>query len=68
MYAALKEGYDVVSKNEMWRPRLPESDAVQQVLALQTSRAMSGQATAQQAIDEAAKEITELLKSKGYNP
>ncbi|MFI6922557.1 ABC transporter substrate-binding protein [Nonomuraea spiralis] len=67
VYKALKEGYDVVSKGEMWRPRLPESDAVQQILALQTSRAMSGQATAQQAIDQAAKEITDLLKSKGYN-
>ncbi|MED7925831.1 sugar ABC transporter substrate-binding protein [Nonomuraea sp. LP-02] len=66
VYAALKEGYEVTAKNQMWRPRLPESDAVQQILALQTSRAMSGQATSQQAIDQAAKEITELLKSKGY--
>ncbi|MFC4118258.1 ABC transporter substrate-binding protein [Nonomuraea zeae] len=66
VYAALKSGYGVVSKNQMWRPRLPESDAVQQILALQTSQAMSGQATSQQAIAEAAKEITELLKSKGY--
>ncbi|MER6578969.1 sugar ABC transporter substrate-binding protein [Nonomuraea sp. NPDC001023] len=67
VYKALKDGYEVVSKGEMWRPRLPESDAVQQILALQTSRAMSGQATAQQAIDQAAKEIGDLLTSKGYN-
>ncbi|MFI7106547.1 ABC transporter substrate-binding protein [Nonomuraea sp. NPDC050227] len=67
VYKALKDGYEVVSKGEMWRPRLPESDAVQQILALQTSRAMSGQATAQQAIDQAAKEIGDLLTAKGYN-
>ncbi|NUP62682.1 MAG: sugar ABC transporter substrate-binding protein [Nonomuraea sp.] len=66
VYKALKDGYEVASKGRMWRPRLPESDAVQQILALQTSRAVSGQATAQQAIDQAAKEITDLLKSKGY--
>ncbi|SFK90032.1 carbohydrate ABC transporter substrate-binding protein, CUT1 family [Streptosporangium canum] len=66
VYKALKDGYTVVDKNKMWRPRLPESDAVQQILALQTSRAMSGQATAEQAIDQAAKDVTELLKSKGY--
>ncbi|MEV4380720.1 sugar ABC transporter substrate-binding protein [Streptosporangium sp. NPDC049644] len=66
VYEALKAGYAAVEKNKMWRPRLPEADAVQQILALQTSRAMSGQATAEQAVDEAAKEITELLKSKGY--
>ncbi|MEO3799503.1 sugar ABC transporter substrate-binding protein [Nonomuraea sp. B1E8] len=66
VYEALKSGYEVVSKGQMWRPRLPESDAVQQILALQTSRAMSGQATSQQAVQQAAQEITELLKSKGY--
>ncbi|MGW4801568.1 ABC transporter substrate-binding protein [Nonomuraea sp. NPDC004297] len=66
VYAALKSGYEVVSKNEMWRPRLPESDAVQQILALQTSQAISGQATAQEAVQRAADEITGLLKSKGY--
>ncbi|MEV4837180.1 sugar ABC transporter substrate-binding protein [Nonomuraea sp. NPDC049486] len=66
VYKALKEGYEVVTKGEMWRPRLPESDAVQQILALHTSQAVSGQSTAQQAIEAAASEITALLKSKGY--
>lgn len=66
VYKALKDGYEVVTKGRMWRPRLPESDAVQQILALQTSRAVSGQATVEEAIKQAADEVTELLKSKGY--
>ncbi|MGI5158943.1 ABC transporter substrate-binding protein [Microbispora sp. CA-102843] len=66
VYAAIAEGFDAATKGQMWRPRLPESDAVQQILALQTSRAVSGQATAQEAIHQAATDITALLKSKGY--
>ncbi|MCC5578351.1 sugar ABC transporter substrate-binding protein [Microtetraspora sp. AC03309] len=66
VYTAISAGYDAIAKGEMWRPRLPESDAVQQILALQTSRAISGQATAQEAVHQAATDISALLKSKGY--
>lgn len=66
VYTAIKDSYKTITKNRMWRPRLPESNAVQQILALQTSRAMTGQATAQQAVSQAATDVRELLKSKGY--
>lgn len=66
IYKTIKEGNAAVEAGEMWRPRLPESDAVQQILALQTSRAMAGQATAKAALAQAEKDINALLKSKGY--
>ncbi|MBO4207484.1 extracellular solute-binding protein [Micromonospora echinofusca] len=66
VFKAILDGYAAMEKGRMWRPRLPEADAVQQILATQTSRAMSGQATADQALQTAADEIDKLLKSKGY--
>ncbi|WP_201753292.1 ABC transporter substrate-binding protein [Micromonospora rubida] len=66
VFKAIADGYVAIDAGKMWRPKLPESDAIQQILATQTSRAMSGQATAEQALQTAADEVSKLLKSKGY--
>ena len=63
---AILDGYDAIAKGNMWRPRLPDSDAVQQILALHHSRAVLGEVTPAEALDDAAQEIEELLSDKGY--
>lgn len=67
VYDAIKKGDKAVQAGKMYRPRLPESDAVQQILALQTSRAMSGETTAKGALDQAEADINKLLAAKGYD-
>ena len=62
VYAALQQAYEAAAAGEMWRPRLVKSDAVQQILADETSRAMSGQATAEEALSAAARKIDRLLR------
>jgi len=62
VYVALQQGYDAAQAGEMWRPRLPKSDAVQQVLADETARAVSGQIPADQALKNAATRIERLLR------
>lgn len=62
VYAALQQSYDAAQAGQMWRPRLPKSDAVQQALADETARAISGQATAEQALKNAATRIERLLR------
>ncbi|MBN8890654.1 MAG: sugar ABC transporter substrate-binding protein [Rhodospirillales bacterium] len=57
VYAALQQAYDAADAGQMWRPRSPKSDAVQQVLADETSRAMSGEASAADALASAAQKI-----------
>ncbi|WP_350348881.1 sugar ABC transporter substrate-binding protein [Agromyces sp. G08B096] len=59
--ATLQSAYDVAAEGEMWRPRSPESNAIQEILADQTSAAVQGQASAQEALDKAADQIDELL-------
>ncbi|MRX50114.1 extracellular solute-binding protein [Paracoccus sp. S-4012] len=61
VFEALKQGYEVAEQGQMWRPRTPKSDAVQQVLADEVSRALSGQIAAQEALDTAASRIDRLL-------
>lgn len=61
VFTALAEGFAAAGDGEMWRPRLAESDAVQQILANETARATSGEITAKEAIDNAAREIEDLL-------
>ncbi|GAA3875044.1 extracellular solute-binding protein [Leifsonia kafniensis] len=62
VFAAIKEGFEAVDAGQMWRPRMVESDAVQQILADQTGEAIPGQITAQEAVDTMSADITKLLK------
>lgn len=62
VFVALKKGYEVVGEGKMWRPRTPKSDAIQQVLADEVARALSGQITAKEALETAAARIDRLMK------
>ncbi len=62
VYVALQQAYDTAGAGEMWRPRLAKSDAVQQILADESARAISGQITAEKAIQNAADRIDKMLK------
>ena len=62
VYAALQQAYETAGAGQMWRPRLLKSDAVQQILADETAQAMSGQATAEKALANAATRIERLLR------
>jgi multiple sugar transport system substrate-binding protein len=62
VYASLQQAYDTSAASQMWRPRLVKSDAMQQILADETGRAIAGQITAQKAIQNAAARIEKLLK------
>lgn len=62
VYVALQQAYDAASAGQMWRPRLVKSDAVQQILANETGRAMAGQIDAQTAIKTAADRIDRMSK------
>ena len=60
VYAALQQSYDVAAAGQMWRPRSPKSDAVQQILADETSRAIAGEVSAKEALDNAARKVERL--------
>lgn len=62
VYAALQNAYETAATGQMWRPRLAKSDAVQQILADETARAMSGQITAQKALQNAAERIEKSVR------
>lgn len=62
VYAAIKSGFEVAEAGEMWRPRSPKSNAIQEILANQTSAAVEGQKSASEALADAATEIKDLLK------
>ena len=66
VYDAILGGYDAIAAGSMWRPRLPDSDAVQRILALHHSRAMAGEVTAEQALTDAEAEIRQFLTDSGY--
>lgn len=61
VFSTLQSAYDVAADGEMWRPRTPESNAIQEVLADQTSAAVQGQVSAAEALEKATKQIEELL-------
>lgn len=61
VFAALKDGYSVAEQGQMWRPRSPKSDAVQQVLADEIAKAISGQADPQDALNTAAERVNKVL-------
>lgn len=62
VFVALQQAYNVAETGKMWRPRLAKSDAVQQILAEETSRAISGEITAEAAIKNAATKIERVRK------
>jgi multiple sugar transport system substrate-binding protein len=62
VFKALQQGYDTIEKGKMWRLRHPKSDAVQQVLADAVAAAISGQATAEAALQEAAVKVEKILR------
>lgn len=62
VYAALQHAYETAAAGQMWRPRHAKSDAMQQILADETARAMAGQITAQQALQNAAERIERTIR------
>jgi multiple sugar transport system substrate-binding protein len=62
VFAALRQGFDVAVKGEMWRLRHPRSDAAQQVLADEVARALAGQVSAAEALKTASNKIERLLR------
>lgn len=62
VFAALQSAYDVAAKGDMWRPRSPQSNAIQQILADETSVAVLGQVSSADALKKAKTQIVDLLK------
>lgn len=62
VYAAIQSGFDAAGKGEMWRPRSPQSNAIQEILADQTSAAVQGQMSAADALAKASTQIKTLLR------
>ena len=60
VFATLQAAYDAAGAGQMWRPRLAKSDAVQQILADEVSRATAGEITAEAALKNAAGKIDKL--------
>jgi multiple sugar transport system substrate-binding protein len=67
VYAAIEAGYEAIGQGGMWRPRLPESDGVQRILALHHSRAMNDEVSAERALSDAEAEIRQFLRDAGYD-
>ncbi len=62
VYEAIQAGFEVAERGEMWRPRHPKSNAIQEILANETSAAVEGQKSAAKALEDAAAKIRDLLK------
>lgn len=62
VFAAIRDGFTAAEDGELWRPRSPQANAIQEVLADQTSAAVNGQVTAAEALKKADDQITKLLK------
>jgi len=65
-FKAVLAGFEAISLTKAWRPRMPDEDALQEILAVHHSRAVSGQVSAKQALDDAAKEVADMMEEKGY--
>lgn len=61
VFAALQQAYDASEKGRMWRIRSPKSDAAQQILADEVSRALAGRVTSAEALKTAAQRIERVL-------
>lgn len=60
VFKTLQSAYNVADKGQMWRPRSTESNAIQQILANETSAAVQGQVSASEALKVAAQQINDL--------
>ena len=61
VFDAIAAGYEAVEKQEAWRPRDPQSNAIQEILADVTSLAMTGELTPKEALTRGADEVRDLL-------
>lgn len=61
VFEAIDAGFTAVEKQQGWRPRDPQSNAIQEILADVTSLAMTGELTAEEALDRGAEEVNDLL-------
>jgi multiple sugar transport system substrate-binding protein len=57
---ALQQGYDAAEAGKMWRIRSPKSDQAQTILADETARALNGEVSVAEALDNAARKIDRL--------
>jgi len=57
---------DMLGEVTMWRPRIPEWDDMVEVLALELNSVVAGTKNAKDALDNAAKQIDEILRKGGY--
>ena len=57
---ALQQGYDVAEAGKMWRIRSPKSDQAQTILADETARAINGEVSVAEALENAARKIDRL--------
>lgn len=62
VFAALRQGFEVVGKGQMWRLRHPRSDAAQQILADETARALAGQITPAEALKISSDKIARVIR------
>jgi multiple sugar transport system substrate-binding protein len=63
VFDALGQSYEVAVGGEMWRPRLAQSDAVQQVLADEVALATAGDHTPAEALKRAEERINKMRLS-----
>lgn len=61
VYAATQAGFDAAASGEMWRPRAVDSNAIQEILANETSAAVQGDKSAGEALEKADEQIRDLL-------
>lgn len=61
VYEALEVAWPAIEAGQMWRPHIPESDAVQQILATETGEFMPGNITADEAVERMNSQIDDLL-------
>ena len=61
VYEALEVAWPAIEAGQMWRPHIPESDAVQQILATETGEFMPGNISADEAVERMNSQIDDLL-------
>jgi len=62
LYTADLSSYELVKM----RPRIPEYPKISEVFALELSEAVAGRKSPEKALNDAAKQITEILRKAGY--
>ena len=61
VFEAISAGFAAAEEQEGWRPRDPQSNAIQEILADVTSLAMTGELTSEEALQRGADEVRDLL-------